>query len=126
MRKAEIVLDHRCRARLSSGRDRFDGNRTQPLGGRVHRRREPRGTGADDREVVFRQEWRGHHAEPARDLLHRCAGEAAPVGQDTDREAVRIDIVAVEQPADAIRIIDLDPVVGHTIAAEKVTKLVSE
>ena len=125
LRKAEIVLDHRRCARLSSGRDRFDRNRSQSLGCGIHRRRQPRGTGADDREVVVRRKRRGHHSEPVRDLLHCCPCEPPPIGQHANRKSVRIDIAA-RTAANAIRIVDFDPVVGHTIAAEKVTKFVPE
>ena len=58
-------------------------------------------------------------------MFDRCAGQPATVGQHAYRKLARIDIIGAEQLPNAVRI-DLDPVVGHTVAAEKITKVVSE
>ena len=50
--KPEIVLDPRARARLTARRERLGSEHFEPLRGGVHRRREPRGAGTDDHEIV--------------------------------------------------------------------------
>src|SRR5215831_14512033 len=62
-REAEIVLDPRRGARLSSGRMPFDHHDSEPLGRAVHRRSEPGGARADDEDVVVRVPWFGLEIE---------------------------------------------------------------
>ena len=50
--EAEVVLDLRRRRRLTSGGDSVEYDGRQPLRGAVHRRRQPRWTGADNQQVT--------------------------------------------------------------------------
>src|SRR4051794_27294286 len=86
LRKAQIILDSRIRASLSSYRETFQDDRFQAFGGTVDGRTEARRAGSVNRQIVFQAGW---VLEPAqllgdaadRDIFHPCT-----VGEYADRQ----------------------------------------
>ncbi len=97
-RKAQVVLDARAGAGLSSERGLFQDQDREALGRTVDRRREPGRARADDRHVVrLGAEPGRHEAEGPRQLLLRRIPEYRPARQNHDRELSWLGRIAREQ-----------------------------
>src|SRR5688572_13859218 len=78
-RESEIVLDARRRAGLPSARDALDEQCAQSFGGAIHRGREPRGSTADDDDVVRIAARGGLQTDRLREIGHRWSLEATAI-----------------------------------------------
>ena len=120
-RKAEIVLDARAGAGLSSKRERFQHQDREALGRAVDRGREPGRTRADDGHVVrFGAEARRHQAQRARQLLLRRILEHRAVRQDRERKLARLRRRSARAARGVPILIGIDHAEGNPVAFEEV------
>ena len=86
-RKAQVVLDPRRRAGLAAERTTVEHERAEPFRRAVHRGREPRRPGADDRHVVdLRRIDRADQADAARQLVLARIAQHLAARAEHDRQ----------------------------------------
>ena len=117
-RKPEVVLDLGAGAGLAAGRVVLDEQGAQPLRSAVDRRGQPRGTRADDHEIVEGQARPRLHADLFGQLAVRRGDEIAAVGEEEDRQLRRVAERADQLPRRRV-LVDVDPLIGDLIAGQE-------
>ena len=108
-RKAEVVLDLRARAGLPARRAGLDHQHVQALRRGVHRRRQPRGSGADDDHVAhLGRVDRGVEAEAVGDLPVGRVAQHHVAATDQHRHVRSADVKPVEQILDVGIAVEVD------------------
>ena len=121
VRKAEVVLDSRTRARLSSRRIGFQHQDIEPFRCPVHGRRQPRRPGTDDDQIADLRPVDGNiEAKAVRELLvARIPQHMLTPVADNDRHLFDSDLKAIEQLLDVRVAFHIDGRVGLAIAREE-------
>ncbi len=118
--EAEVVLDLRARAGLTSRRVALEDEHVEPLAGGVHRGGEPGRTRAHHEEIPHRGHGEvGVVAERVRELLDRGAPEHQRVATDDDGYVAHGDAEALEHVLHVCLPLDVDVVEGVSVAQQE-------
>jgi hypothetical protein len=119
-REPEVVLDLRAGARLAAGRVPFEEQRLQSLGRAVDRGGEPRGSRADDDQVVEVEGGRRRAPEPLGHLPRVGVGERGAVLEEQRGQVRRRDPGSLDERPRVGAPLYVQPAVGDEVAREEV------
>src|SRR5229473_3581515 len=126
-RESQIVFNARAEACLAAGRFALHNHRAQSFRCSINGSGKTRGATADDCEIVKIGLRLGVQTELAGHRRKRRLGEAFAIGEKNQRQSLCFRAQGIEEPAHlGIRgcNLDVDPLVRHLIAAEKIAQFV--
>ena len=122
-RKAEIVLDPSGGAGLTAGGDCVDSLNVEALRGRVEGSGEPTGPRTHDHDVAQRgRRAGGAEADRSSELGVARISQDLPSSGDRHRGLVRLDGEAVEKRIRVLVVLEIDPLVGHSVPRQELAQ----